>query len=111
MVATMHHEQGIGIAAPQVGLSQQIFIIEASIDFSRYPLLRKYPQIENVKQQVFINPKITRVSEGSITYWHGCLSAKGLDRGLVRTYKTITFTAQDLDGKMFGGELASLAAI
>ncbi len=111
MITTMHHEEGIGIAAPQVGISQQIFIIEASLDSSRYPFLRKYPQLKPVAQQIFINPRITQVSKEYIKYWHGCLSAKGLDRGLVRTYKSLHFEAQNLEGKVFKGYLDSFAAI
>lgn len=111
LIATMHHEHGIGIAAPQVGWNEQIFIIEASIESSRYPLMKKYPQLKNVEQQIFINPRITYASKEYVDYWHGCLSAKGVDRGLVRTYKTLAFSAQNVDGHVFTGTLDSLAAI
>src|SRR3990167_5474357 len=78
LIATMQHEQGIGIAAPQVGWNEQIFIIEASIESPRYPLLQRYPQLRNVEQQIFINPYITYASPDYVDYWHGCLSAKGV---------------------------------
>jgi len=111
LIATMHHEHGVGIAAPQVGWNEQVFVIEASVDSSRYPLMRRYRQLKDVKQQIFINPKITYVSKDYVDYWHGCLSAKGVDRGLVRTYKTLGFSAQNIEGHVFKGTLESLAAI
>lgn len=111
MIATMHQEQGIGIAAPQVGLNEAIFVIEASLDSSRYPHLKKYPQLRDVGLQVFINPRITEASPETIAYWHGCLSAKDQNRGLVKTYKSLSFTAQDVEGRTFTGNLEFLAAI
>ena len=111
LIATMHHEQGIGIAAPQVGWPLQIFIIQAEIESPRYPLLRRYPDLKNVAQQIFINPRITAASTETIGYWHGCLSGKGHERGLLRTYRSISFAAQDCQGLSFEGTLDSLGAI
>ena len=111
MIETMHHEDGIGIAAPQVDIPLQIFIIESNMDSARYSLLKKYPQLQPVPQQVFINPRIVEASKESIAYWHGCLSAKGLDRGRLRSYKSLRYEAQDVKGKKVEGSLDNLAAI
>ncbi len=111
LIATMRHAQGIGIAAPQVGWDQQIFIIEANLESSRYPNLRQHPELVDVPLQIFINPKITRVSAEKVSYWHGCLSASNAPRGLLATYKSIEFEAQNLQGELFSGKLDFLASI
>lgn len=112
LIETMHHEEGIGIAAPQVGWSEQIFIIEAMGISNRYPHPKKYAtQLTDVPQQIFINPRIVEASDSYVTYWHGCLSCKGLDRSKLRTYKDITVTAQDLKGNVFTRKLDKLASI
>lgn len=111
LIATMHHTQGIGIAAPQVGWDQQIFIIEADLDASRYPHLRKHPELGPVPLQVFINPKIIKASIERVSYWHGCLSAHNAPRGLVATYKSIEVEAQDTEGVSFTAKLDFLASI
>ncbi len=111
LVATMHYEQGIGIAAPQVGWSQQIFLIEAEVQSPRYPFMKKYSDLRNVAQQLFINPCILEASQECVSYWHGCLSAMSCDRGVLRSYKSIHVRAQDIEGKTFTCTLDSLAAI
>jgi peptide deformylase len=61
MFTTMIRGRGIGLAAPQVGISQRFFIV----------------QIEGDKQRVFINPEIIGTSSELENYEEGCLSIPG----------------------------------
>ena len=53
MIDTMHHEQGVGIAAPQIGESLQAAVIEITVDSTRYPDMQPFGL------RVFINPRVT----------------------------------------------------
>ncbi len=68
MFETMYHSEGIGLAAPQVGRSDRIFIVDAS------PLeSEEEPELKDLKK-VFINPEIVSYEEDSSVYVEGCLS-------------------------------------
>ncbi len=67
MFETMHNANGIGLAAPQIGLSINLFLIDLS------PLSSDYPNLKNVKK-VFINPKIIKEDGDYWEYDEGCLS-------------------------------------
>jgi peptide deformylase len=96
---------GVGIAANQVGKRLQIFIIEANADNPRYQVLGP------VNKQVFINPKITKVSKEKKNFWHGCLSANGEDRGNVATYEWIEYESLNERGDIQTGRLDGFAAV
>ena len=105
MNAVMLREEGVGIAANQLGKRLQIFIIEAMDDNPRYQVLG------TVNNQVFINPIITKVSEERKNFWHGCLSENGEDRGNVATFEWIEYECQDQKGEIQRGRLEGFAAV
>ena len=72
MVETMRDANGVGIAAPQVQVSQQIIAIEVSADNPRYPNQSAVPLT------VLINPKIIQHVEETENGWEGCLSVPDL---------------------------------
>ena len=80
MVETMHEANGIGLAAPQVGVQKRLFVYQLA---DREPL-------------AIINPTITE-SRGEWEYEEGCLSIPGLFFPIVRP-KEIHLTGYDLDG-------------
>lgn len=82
---------GMGIAAPQVGLSQQLFIL------SSHPNDR-YPYAPDVSPFFVINPEILAHSEVMSKDWEGCLSLPGI-RGLVPRFDSIKVRYQTLEGK------------
>ena len=85
MIDTMKSVEGIGLAAPQVGILQRFFVC---IDFSD----------ENREESlVLINPQITK-KEGRIESNEGCLSIPGFYEYVYR-YENIEIKALDLDGK------------
>jgi peptide deformylase len=75
MRESMKHYGGIGIAAPQIGVSLQVAIIEL-------PSINRYGQEVNLPFTVFINPEIDYLTDQTQGYWEGCLSVPGL-RGYV----------------------------
>lgn len=82
MFATMYNSNGIGLAAPQVGLSIRLFVIDAT------PMREDFPDIIT-SQCVFINPEIIESSTEEITYEEGCLSLPNINEKVSRP-KSIT---------------------
>ena len=102
---TMHGAGGIGIAANQVNKNIQVFLIEAGDNKHRHK------DLDSIPYQVFINPKITKVSEQKRNFWHGCLSGRGEKLGNVATYDWIEYEAFDKNGEIKTGKLIGLAAV
>jgi peptide deformylase len=96
MFETMYAAQGIGLAAPQVGVSKRVTVIDLS--------LGKDPK----QKLVLINPEIV-FSEGKLYEEEGCLSFPEIREKVVRAAK-VKVRAQDQHGKWFemdGEELLS----
>ncbi len=91
MIDTMHHEEGIGIAAPQVGESLQLAVIEVDTESSRYP------GQEPFGLKVFVNPRVTVLDGEEQGFWEGCLSVPNL-RGYVERPRHVRVDYVDLDG-------------
>ena len=85
MVDTMRAAEGIGLAAPQVGILQRFFVC---LDFD---------DENKEKTIVLINPEITKM-EGRIESKEGCLSIPGFYEYVYR-YEKIEIKAYDLTGK------------
>ena len=79
-------ENGVGLAAPQIGVNIRLFVI---ID-----------ELVKDDHSVFINPEITQVSKKTATEEEGCLSLPGDWRELPRADK-VTIKAVDENGKKF----------
>ncbi len=97
MIETMDKNDGIGLAAPQVGRSIRMFV------------LRNYVYTEDgqwtlSEPKVYINPKLSSPGEHLLMDTEGCLSLPGLRLHISRPDK-ITVEAMDLDGKIFVEEL------
>lgn len=88
---SMDHYGGIGIAAPQIGVSLKVAIIEL-MGFNRYG------QEVNLPLTAFINPKIEYLDETSQGFWEGCLSVPGL-RGFVERPRKVKVTYLNPDGE------------
>ncbi len=81
MKETMYHSQGIGIAAPQVGVNARIVYIDVNV------LAEDFPELKGVNM-VLINPVIT-VDENypANTREEGCLSVPGIHENVQRHEK------------------------
>lgn len=90
MVETMKTAGGVGLAAPQLGISQQVVIF----GFEQSP---RYPEAPPVPLTILINPMIAPLSNEEEDGWEGCLSVPGL-RGMVPRWKQIRYQGFDQYG-------------
>lgn len=93
MFLTMDEANGVGLAAPQVGIAKRFFVAMSDDDVER----------------VFINPVITKTSSELSEYEEGCLSIPGVYETIVRP-KAVTISALDINGKPFTLDAEGLLA-
>lgn len=93
MLETMYDGEGVGLAAPQVGVLRRLFVMDVDDDNGA---------------MVFVNPDIKDV-KGEQEGMEGCLSIPGL-YGIVKRPMEILVSAQDEDGKPFEILLTGLGA-
>ncbi len=93
---------GVAIAAPQIGYSLQIFVVAGKIFEKEFVHDEKLKELkkgkENIKDLVFINPKISKLSREKVWVPEGCLSVRWLYGKTFRSKKA-TVTAYDENGK------------
>jgi peptide deformylase len=101
MMETMYAENGIGLAAPQVGELKRMLVIDTRPRDTegRYEK-NEMTELESKIPQplVIINPEIVK-GEGKTTFSEGCLSVPSFFEDVER-FKTIELKYQDLDGKI-----------
>lgn len=85
MFDTMYHAKGVGLAAPQIGVSLRLSVIDIAGD--------------KKEQLVLINPEII-TQEGETEYQEGCLSVPGAYDKVVRAQK-VTIRALDRFSKPY----------
>lgn len=102
MQETTEHEDGVGLAAPQVGKSISLFI-------TLVPKMEDDKIVEPAKLRVFINPKVLSISEETWTCQEGCLSIPQFWDDVERPLK-VTIQAMDLDGNIFEEEFTEFDA-
>jgi peptide deformylase len=88
MSETMQKEDGVGLAAPQIGESKRIIVVN---------LCSSRSQKEQNKPLVFINPKIIKKSKQTEIDEEGCLSVPGVFLKIKRAKRVEVFT-KDLEG-------------
>jgi peptide deformylase len=81
MWETMYNANGVGLAAPQIGVLKQIFITD--FDYFKEEESFNKSEIEKL-QQVFINPKITDEYGENFLFSEGCLSIPDISEELSR---------------------------
>lgn len=88
MLYTMYQAPGIGLAAPQVGISKRLFVMD--IDFDREEITKADGSTEyaysNFKPLVIINPEFVD-PQGEQIYEEGCLSVPGIYEKVTRAEK------------------------
>ncbi|MGB2742538.1 MAG: peptide deformylase [Cognaticolwellia sp.] len=99
---TVAQANGVGIAAPQVGISLRLFIMCSAPS-------ERYPDAPLLPPSVIINPKILKVSEQIELGWEGCLSVQG-KRALVPRYSTIDVSYVDETGLVQNQTLSGFLA-
>ena len=101
MFETMYAEPGIGLAAPQIGVSKRLVVIDAvpDADGAETPA----PKL------VLINPEITWFSSDRVPYEEGCLSVPDILESVERP-RAIRFRYTDLEGRSLERDAAGLLA-
>jgi len=90
MKETMAAQNGAGLAAPQIGVSQRVVIFGVTSN-------PRYPDAEEVPFTVLVNPKLTFITREVDQDWEGCLSVPGM-RGVVPRYTQLRYTGTDEEG-------------
>jgi peptide deformylase len=96
MAETMYDAPGVGLAATQIDVHEQLIVIDTS---------ETHDQL-----RVFINPEIVWASEERQVYDEGCLSVPGVYDGVERPAR-VKVKALDLEGKPFEVEADGLLAV
>ena len=79
----MDANNGVGLAAPQVGINKRIFVVDTH---------------QNGERLAFINPEIIATSDDSVPYEEGCLSVPGVFRTIYRP-STVEVSYKKYNGK------------
>ena len=103
MIETMHHEGGVGLAAPQVNRSIQIVVLE-------YAENERYPGEVAIPLTVLVNPVLSDYSPEKKEGWESCLSLADF-RGMVPRSTTITLNAYDRLGKKIQKTVSGFEAV
>ncbi len=86
MFDTMYHAEGIGLAAPQVGVSERILVVDV-----------KEEEDESRHVQALVNPVVTWSSRDTDKCVEGCLSIPGIEETVTRPAR-VTIEALSPDG-------------
>ncbi|NHZ44899.1 peptide deformylase [Massilia aquatica] len=97
MFDTMHHANGAGLAAPQIGVNLQLVIFGFKDN-------DRYPDAPAVPQTVLINPVLTPLSDEKEEAFEGCLSVPGL-RGSVPRFTRLRYEGVDQHGNRIDREV------
>ncbi len=99
---TMIAANGIGIAAPQIGVNKRVIML----GYDHNP---RYPNMKPLPFMILINPEIEILDDTQIFMWEGCLSVPGL-RGKVPRYKKVKYKGWDPEGNPLEGILEDFHA-
>lgn len=93
MFETMNNAQGVGLAAPQVGDSRSILIVDGRELTETYPYLKDFVR-------VMINPEVIEESEDTADYSEGCLSVPDIHCNVIRPKKmTVRYYDENLEAR------------
>ena len=98
---TLVKADGCGLAAPQIGVSMRVVIVDGDVVSDNYPYLKGF-------RRTLINPEILQESEEQVTYSEGCLSIPGIYCDVVRP-KSMKVRYYDEDLKQVTEEFDNFA--
>ncbi len=109
MFDSMKAFNGIGLAAPQIGVLKRVVIIGYEPS-ERYPEVKFDKELDGIKYRVLINPQIEYLTQETIGMWEGCLSVPGM-RGYVERPKKVRIQFYDLEENFHDEVLEGFEAI
>ena len=93
MYDTMYNAEGVGLAAPQIGRSIQLLIIDANV------LAEDFVECTDLKR-VMINPEIVEKSDETISLDEGCLSFPGIHEKVARAARIrVSYVDENFEAK------------
>ena len=101
MFETMDHADGVGLAAPQIGLPIRVVVINLDV------LSEDYPEYKDFRK-AYINAHIDVVEGEEVSMEEGCLSLPGIHESVKRGSKIHVRYMDHLDGKMFIDHISPL---
>jgi peptide deformylase len=102
MQSTLSSTEGVGLAAPQIGVSKRVIIVASRPS-------KRYPAAPLMQATVMINPCFQPLSDSKVKDWEGCLSIPGV-RALVPRYQTIHIDYTDTQGVAIAQKLDGFVA-
>ena len=104
-------EDGVALAAPQIGVSLRIFVVaKGAVRYSKRPTMAERIDLKKEKGVlVFINPKITKFARDKEILDEGCLSVRWL-YGKIKRSKKASIEAYDENGVFFTRGASGLLA-
>jgi peptide deformylase len=111
MIAVMHAAPGVGLAAPQIGVSLRVIVLEDE----EGRMARLSNQQREARERVpfgvrtFINPTLHVVGDEQMTFFEGCLSVTGY-AALVPRARTVAVTGFDVEGNPISWEVSGWPA-
>ncbi|RMF50828.1 MAG: peptide deformylase [Bacteroidetes bacterium] len=97
---TMYNAEGVGLAAPQIGVSLQVFVVDAA------PL---QPEGEPPFKEAFLNPRLTATGTACVPHEEGCLSIPGVRERVFRP-DSIQLAYYDAEGRLHERTFAGIVA-
>jgi peptide deformylase len=100
MIETMHDEEGIGLAAQQIGEALQLFVMDLRADGDpayEFTYDGRAVPLDLIMPLVVANPKIEPMACDMTAYEEGCLSFPGI-RGVIERPERLTLHFQDGEG-------------
>lgn len=89
MIQAMREAPGVGLAAPQIGVSQRIFVLEDTAERMKALTADEIAERERVAFPVraLINPVVTPIGDKRVTFFEGCLSVNGYGALVTRAHE------------------------
>ncbi|MCA2978437.1 MAG: peptide deformylase [Myxococcaceae bacterium] len=99
MTEAMRQAPGVGLAAPQLGVSLRVFVLEdrAELQAALTPVERSERERVPLPLRVFVNPTLKPVGDERVTFFEGCLSVSGY-AALVERWREVEVTGLDEAG-------------
>ena len=109
MKQTMYNASGVGIAAPQIGKSIRLFIIDATPFAEDEDIAEEDRELLKDFNKVFINPKVLHEEGDEWAFTEGCLSIPDIREDVFRP-ENVTFEYQDENFEKHTTTLTGIAA-
>lgn len=109
MKETLLHEDGLGLASPQIGISLSLFVIPPEYAPQVRTLSAPLSLFRPLHPTVFINPRLMKHGKDKEAIEEGCLSVKNTYHPITRSYE-VTLEARNEKGQKFRVTASGLLA-